>query len=92
MLTNLILLQTLKENQNVSPSCPIVLPFSLHPSVLPLRPPLQAGAQISLADVSCSEERCTKWYNLLSRAYMPDISNKDKESRAAGNSDAVRTV
>uniref|UniRef100_A0A7N6F6Z2 WW and C2 domain containing 1 n=1 Tax=Anabas testudineus TaxID=64144 RepID=A0A7N6F6Z2_ANATE len=25
-----------------------------------------AGAQISLADVSCSEERCTKWYNLLS--------------------------
>lgn len=46
-----------------------------------------AGAQISLADVSCSEERCTKWYNLLSRAYMPEINNKDKESRAAGSSD-----
>ncbi|XP_042355728.1 protein KIBRA [Plectropomus leopardus] len=44
-----------------------------------------AGAQISLADVSCSEERCTKWYNLLSRAYMPEINNKDKESRAAGS-------
>ncbi|XP_040006027.1 protein KIBRA [Xiphias gladius] len=49
-----------------------------------------AGAQISLADVSCSEERCTKWYNLLSRAYMPEISSKDKESRAAGDSDRTR--
>ncbi|KAL7389860.1 hypothetical protein ABVT39_011192 [Epinephelus coioides] len=49
-----------------------------------------AGAQISLADVSCSEERCTKWYNLLSRAYMPEINNKDKESRAAGGSDRTR--
>uniref|UniRef100_A0A3B4ZCH7 WW and C2 domain containing 1 n=1 Tax=Seriola lalandi dorsalis TaxID=1841481 RepID=A0A3B4ZCH7_SERLL len=51
-----------------------------------------AGAQISLADVSCSEERCTKWYNLLSRAYMPEISSssEDKESRAAGGSDRVR--
>ena len=52
---------------------------------------LQAGAQISLADVSCSEERCTKWYNLLSRAYMPEMNNKDKESRAAGSSDRVQT-
>ncbi|XP_029375409.1 protein KIBRA [Echeneis naucrates] len=42
-----------------------------------------AGAQISLADVSCSEERCTKWYNLLSRVYMSEISSKDKERRAA---------
>uniref|UniRef100_A0A7N9ALZ1 WW and C2 domain containing 1 n=1 Tax=Mastacembelus armatus TaxID=205130 RepID=A0A7N9ALZ1_9TELE len=42
-----------------------------------------AGAQISLADVSFSEERCTKWYNLLSHVYMPEI-DKDKESRAAG--------
>uniref|UniRef100_A0A671UE89 WW and C2 domain containing 1 n=1 Tax=Sparus aurata TaxID=8175 RepID=A0A671UE89_SPAAU len=50
-----------------------------------------AGAQISLADVSCSEERCTKWYNLLSRAYMPEMNNKDKESRAAGSSDRVQT-
>ncbi|KAG7217169.1 hypothetical protein INR49_027710 [Caranx melampygus] len=53
-----------------------------------------AGAQISLADVSCSEERCTKWYNLLSRAYMPEISSssssKDKENRAAGGSDRTR--
>lgn len=49
-----------------------------------------AGAQISLADVSCSEERCTKWYNLLSRAYMPEINNKDKESRAAGGCDRTR--
>ncbi|XP_026184058.1 protein KIBRA [Mastacembelus armatus] len=45
-----------------------------------------AGAQISLADVSFSEERCTKWYNLLSHVYMPEI-DKDKESRAAGGLD-----
>uniref|UniRef100_A0A3P8SBW4 WW and C2 domain containing 1 n=1 Tax=Amphiprion percula TaxID=161767 RepID=A0A3P8SBW4_AMPPE len=38
-----------------------------------------AGAQISLADVSCSEDRRSKWYNLLSRVYMPEISNKDKD-------------
>ncbi|XP_074527725.1 protein KIBRA [Halichoeres trimaculatus] len=50
------------------------------------------GAQISLADVSCSEERCTKWYNLLSRVYMPEISNKDKESRAAGTADRSAVV
>ncbi|KAF3705515.1 Protein KIBRA WW domain-containing protein 1 [Channa argus] len=49
-----------------------------------------AGAQISLADISCSEERCTKWYNLLSHAYMPDINNKDKENRAAGSTDRTR--
>ncbi|XP_068456086.1 protein KIBRA [Clinocottus analis] len=49
-----------------------------------------AGAQISLADVSCSEERCTKWYNLLSRAYLREI-NKDKERTAAvGGSDTTR--
>ncbi|CAJ1063319.1 protein KIBRA [Xyrichtys novacula] len=51
-----------------------------------------AGSQISLADVSCSEERCTKWYNLLSRAYMPEISNKDKERRAAGSSDRTPVI
>lgn len=66
------------------------LHLNLSPPLASL-PPLQAGAQISLADVSCSEERCTKWYNLLSRAYMPEISNKDKESRAAGGSDRVQT-
>ncbi|XP_053297159.1 protein KIBRA [Pleuronectes platessa] len=49
-----------------------------------------AGAQISLADVSCSDERRTKWYNLLSRAYMPDINKEDEESRAAGGSDRTR--
>ncbi|XP_070838609.1 protein KIBRA [Chaetodon trifascialis] len=51
-----------------------------------------AGAQISLADVSCSEERCTKWYNLLSRVYMPEINNKDEESRAAGGSDRAPVI
>ncbi|XP_034033747.1 protein KIBRA [Thalassophryne amazonica] len=46
-----------------------------------------AGAQISLADVSCSKERCTKWYNLLSRAFMPDISSKGKSSKEVSSSD-----
>lgn len=50
-----------------------------------------AGAQISLADVSCLEERQTKWYNLLSRVYMPEISSKDRESREmAGGSERTR--
>ncbi|XP_023117015.1 protein KIBRA [Amphiprion ocellaris] len=50
-----------------------------------------AGAQISLADVSCSEDRRSKWYNLLSRVYMPEISNKDKDgSRASSGSDRTR--
>lgn len=50
-----------------------------------------AGAQISLADVSCSEERCTKWYNLLNRAFLREI--KDKECPAAGGgSDPTRGV
>lgn len=49
----------------------------------------QAGAQISLADVSCSEEKSTKWYNLLSRLYMPDISSKEEESREARGSERV---
>ncbi|XP_072230630.1 protein KIBRA [Leuresthes tenuis] len=49
-----------------------------------------AGAQISLADISCSEDRCTKWYNLLSQVFMPEISNKDTESRAAGSSNGTR--
>lgn len=56
-----------------------------------LRPGLQTGAQISLADISCSEERRSKWYNLLSHAYMPDISSKDADRRASGGSDAVLT-
>ncbi|MEQ2214643.1 hypothetical protein XENOCAPTIV_015001, partial [Xenoophorus captivus] len=48
-----------------------------------------AGAQISLADVSCSKERCTKWYNLLSRLYMSEISSKDKDTRVKGSSDQL---
>ncbi|KAM3869074.1 protein KIBRA [Diretmus argenteus] len=46
-----------------------------------------AGAQISLADVNSLDERCTKWYNLLSHAYMPEINNKDKDSEAAAKTD-----
>ncbi|XP_015250164.1 PREDICTED: protein KIBRA [Cyprinodon variegatus] len=46
-----------------------------------------AGSQISLADVSCSEERCTKWYNLLSRLHMSEISNKDKDTGEDVSSD-----
>ncbi|XP_019724585.1 protein KIBRA isoform X3 [Hippocampus comes] len=41
-----------------------------------------AGAQISLADISCSEERRTKWYNLLSHAFLPVASSADKDSGA----------
>ncbi|XP_061818652.2 protein KIBRA [Nerophis lumbriciformis] len=55
-----------------------------------------AGAQISLADISCSEERKTQWYNLLSRAFMPEVSGKEKDAEAGGlntagasNSDTV---
>ncbi|KAK5622870.1 hypothetical protein CRENBAI_023476 [Crenichthys baileyi] len=51
-----------------------------------------AGAQISLADVSCSEERCNKWYNLLSRLYMSEISSKDKDTRVKGSSDRTHGV
>uniref|UniRef100_A0A8D3CQI8 WW and C2 domain containing 1 n=1 Tax=Scophthalmus maximus TaxID=52904 RepID=A0A8D3CQI8_SCOMX len=51
-----------------------------------------AGAQISLADISCSDERRTRWFNLLSRAFiLPEVNNKDRESRAAGASDRVKT-
>lgn len=46
-----------------------------------------AGAQISLADVSCSEERCTKWYNLLSRLHMSEIGSK--ATGAEGSSDGT---
>ncbi|XP_077402760.1 protein KIBRA [Vanacampus margaritifer] len=41
-----------------------------------------AGAQISLADVSCSEERRTKWYNLLSHVFLPIVSDKESGSTA----------
>ncbi|CAN9501037.1 unnamed protein product [Ophioblennius macclurei] len=36
-----------------------------------------AGAQISMADISCSEERSSKWFNLLSQVYMSEIRSKD---------------
>lgn len=41
-----------------------------------------AGAQISLADLGSSEERTSKWYNLLSRSL--DFSHKDKNSSNNG--------
>ena len=99
VLTHLIVYGKLKRKQTksaeFSEQTRCVVPdvsetLTLLPSFLSPPPSLQAGAQISLADVSCSEEKCTKWYNLLSRAYMPEISSKDKESRAAGSTDRVR--
>lgn len=54
-----------------------------------LHRPLQAGAQISLADDGCSEERSARCYNLLSRSFISDIGSKDDEVRAAGGSDMV---
>ncbi|CAB1316477.1 unnamed protein product [Coregonus sp. 'balchen'] len=39
-----------------------------------------AGAQISLADVNTSGERCVKCYNLLSYSFMPQINSKDKKT------------
>ncbi|XP_061607185.1 protein KIBRA [Phyllopteryx taeniolatus] len=50
-----------------------------------------AGAQISLADVNCSEERRTTWYNLLSHAFLPDVSGKDKDRGAAGALGTIRS-
>uniref|UniRef100_A0A8B9HES6 WW and C2 domain containing 1 n=1 Tax=Astyanax mexicanus TaxID=7994 RepID=A0A8B9HES6_ASTMX len=38
-----------------------------------------AGAQISLADVDCSEEWCTKCYNLLNYMYITDMDGKRRE-------------
>ncbi|XP_075878521.1 protein KIBRA isoform X3 [Nelusetta ayraudi] len=43
-----------------------------------------AGAQISLADDGCSEERSTRCYNLLSRSFISDIGNKDDEMVVLG--------
>ncbi|KAJ8266847.1 hypothetical protein GJAV_G00135360 [Gymnothorax javanicus] len=42
-----------------------------------------AGAQISLAEISGSEERSTKWYNLLSRLHLPELNVKRKETEAS---------
>ncbi|XP_028668760.1 protein KIBRA isoform X2 [Erpetoichthys calabaricus] len=37
-----------------------------------------AGAQISLAEVSCSGERYTSWYNLLNYKYMKELNRMHK--------------
>lgn len=52
---------------------------------------VQTGAQISLADVGCAEERRTRWYNLLSHAHMPEVGGKGTDGGAPGGSDAVLT-
>ncbi|TSP68534.1 Protein KIBRA [Bagarius yarrelli] len=41
-----------------------------------------AGAQISLAEMECSEEWCIKWYNLLNYMLLSDINSKNKELEA----------
>ncbi|XP_024118146.1 protein KIBRA [Oryzias melastigma] len=42
-----------------------------------------AGAQISMADVSCVEERCTRCFNLLSHVHnTPERANKDEDGSA----------
>ncbi|KAK3523693.1 hypothetical protein QTP70_008627 [Hemibagrus guttatus] len=46
-----------------------------------------AGAQISLADMECSEEWCTKWYNLLNYMLIADMNGKNKELEAPTQSD-----
>lgn len=51
-----------------------------------------AGAQISLADDGCLEERSTRCYNLLSRSFISDIGNKEVEVQAAGGSNTVHMV
>ncbi|XP_062867253.1 protein KIBRA [Trichomycterus rosablanca] len=41
-----------------------------------------AGAQISLADMDCSEEWCMKWYNLLNYMHIADMDGNNKEPEA----------
>ncbi|KAI5620232.1 protein KIBRA, partial [Silurus asotus] len=41
-----------------------------------------AGAQISLADMECTEEWCTKWYNLLNYMLISDMNGKNKALEA----------
>uniref|UniRef100_A0AAR2JPE6 Protein kibra n=1 Tax=Pygocentrus nattereri TaxID=42514 RepID=A0AAR2JPE6_PYGNA len=48
-----------------------------------------AGAQISLADVDCSEEWCTKWYNLLNYMYIADMDGKHKEPEASTQPEVI---
>ncbi|KPP72115.1 protein KIBRA-like, partial [Scleropages formosus] len=42
-----------------------------------------AGAQISLAEISSSGERSTKWYNLLNYTYVSDIDAKHREAKTS---------
>ncbi|KAG7484702.1 hypothetical protein MATL_G00052830 [Megalops atlanticus] len=42
-----------------------------------------AGAQISLAEIGSTEERTTKWYNLLNYMYMPEMNMKHREAGAS---------
>ncbi|KAG9351944.1 hypothetical protein JZ751_023195 [Albula glossodonta] len=42
-----------------------------------------AGAQISMAEISSTEERSTKWYNLLNYMYMPELNIKHKETETS---------
>lgn len=38
-----------------------------------------AGSQISMADIGCSEERVSKWFNLLSQVHMSEFHNTDQD-------------
>lgn len=49
-----------------------------------------AGAQISLAELSCSDERSTKWYNLLSHSFDINSKDEDKGSDTHVSSERVR--
>lgn len=43
---------------------------------------LQAGTQISLADLSFSDETCTLWYNLLPCKQIPDKKSKEENEES----------
>uniref|UniRef100_A0A8C9WTR1 WW and C2 domain containing 1 n=1 Tax=Scleropages formosus TaxID=113540 RepID=A0A8C9WTR1_SCLFO len=51
-----------------------------------------AGAQISLAEISSSGERSTKWYNLLNYTYVSDIDAKHREAKTSPEQEQVRCV
>lgn len=43
---------------------------------------MQAGTQISLADLSFSDETCTLWYNLLPCKQIPGKKNKEQNEES----------
>jgi len=43
---------------------------------------VQAGTQISLADLLFSDETCTLWYNLLPRKQIPGKKTKDQNEES----------